>query len=177
MPKIMWSTMNIRIACCGLLAVPLAAQGSGAWVTPAFKTGPPSSGDKIVSEQYNYTQSEYSPPILVEALKRNQRAGDTPEHAFISRISAMMDQDYDDWLTTWDSASRLWTIDSGTKMGRDKEFYIKQWSGTFAKTRMQLVRRITTGSYVLITYRLVNFAGEPVSPLEIPAILHRVDDR
>ena len=77
------------------------------WVFPIHRTASPVNRTKTVTEHYDYLESEYSPaPILRDFVAREDASYETPEQAFVSRVSAMVAGDYDWWLAHWDEDSQ-----------------------------------------------------------------------
>lgn len=172
---------RVRTACAlTLVAGGVAfAQMPPSWVWPTHKTSEPQEKELTVVSHYTYREQRFDPPVAVrQAVARPRRRQGTPEEAMISRVSAMMAGDYDGWLETWDAESRRLTEENNRAEGRTQEYFLQWWDDTFRLTHFVLTRRIETGSYVVITYRLTTPSGEDAaSGLEFPTVFHQVEDR
>lgn len=157
----------------------VSAQTRESWVWPKYETTEPEQEKLTVVSHYTYREQEYDPPIVVQpAVPKAQRRQGTPEEAMLSRVSAMMAGDYEWWLETWDESSRVLTEEANRRSGRTREFFTSWWADTFRLAEIVLVRRIETGPYVVITYRLVTPSGEAAgNGIEFPTVFHRVEDR
>lgn len=168
-----------------LVAVALAATGAISaemppeWVWPMHETAEPEEGVLTLVTHYPYSERRYETPILVERpVPEVARRQGTPEEAMISRVSAMMAGEYEAWLDTWDEASRRLTIANNEAEGRTSDYFLQWWEDTFRFARIALVRRIETGPYVVVTYRLLTPSGEDAgNGVEFPAVFREVDGR
>jgi hypothetical protein len=156
-----------------------SAQSPEAWVWPKYKTTQPEQKKLTVVSHYTYREQEYDPAIPIrQAVPKAERRQGSPEEAMISRVSAMMAGDYEWWLETWDEASRLLTEEGNEQAGRTPEYFTRWWADTLRLAHIELVRRIETGPYVVVTYRLVTPSGEAAgNGIEFPTVFHRVGDR
>lgn len=158
---------------------PLFAQTSDDWVWPTHSTMEPQEKELTVVSHFTYREQEYEPPVVIEhAVPKSQRRLGSPEEAMISRVSAMMAGDYDGWLETWDAESRRLTDQNNRAQGRSPEFFLQWWDDTFRLAKVALARRIETGPYVVVTYRLVTPEGRDAGDgIEFPTVFHKVEDR
>lgn len=163
------------LAACALVL----AQAPPAWVSPTHSTTEPQEKELTMVSHFKYREQEYDPPVVIRrAVPKSERRQSTPEEAMISRVSAMMAQDYDWWLETWDAESRQLTIENNLAQGRSAEYFLQWWGDTFRFANVALTRRVETGPYVVITYRLVTPSGlDAGDGIEFPSIFHQVDDR
>jgi hypothetical protein len=122
---------------------------------PIFPTTAPTLSKVVVENEYQFNARQYSPPVEVQAVRRDGARYDTPESAAIAGISAMAAGDFDWFRSTWDEASRAQMEARDRQMKQDPAFWVKAWKGAFADRRIELTARIDTGEYVLIAYRLV----------------------
>lgn len=154
------------------------AQMSPSWVWPMYKTGNPVEKQMTVVDVYNYREIMYDPPIVVNLVSKKERHNGTPEEAMISRVSAMMTLDFEWWLETWDSTSRKEILENDRKAGRTKEYWIQWWKDSFGFARIMLIRRIESGPYVILTYRLTNEQGKDVGRnIEYPSVFHSINKK
>ena len=90
----------------------------------------------------------------------------------ITIVSAMRAGDVDWWLSLWDIKAR----DEQESLLRQKpgkaSSMITGWKGLFGKTRVELVRTLTYGDYVIISYQLVTPDTGQTS-WELPSVFRR----
>lgn len=108
-----------------------------------------------ITKHYWYREQMYDPPVNIEFLQESPAFHSGPEALLISQISAMKALNYDWWLNTWDSVSKLKIIDRVTKLDKSKEVWRNQWQNKFEDKKVLMVRWIETGTYVILTYKLV----------------------
>lgn len=122
---------------------------------PIFTTTPPVADRIVAEDEYHFTVRNYSPPVEVKLVRRQDASYDSPEMAAIAGISAMVAGDFDWFRSTWDKAS-LAVLEARDKaMNQDQDFWVRTWERAFRNRQVQLTSRIETGEYVLIAYRLV----------------------
>jgi hypothetical protein len=154
------------------------AQVFPSWAWPAYSATQPQEKAISMIDHYRYREVKYEPPIVVQAISRERQSYRTPEEAMISRMSAMMTSDFDWWMSTWDQDARKQTIDNQKAEGRTKEFWVQWWQEMFSTIRVVLVRRIETGKYVVLTYRLMTPEGQDAgNEMEFPTIFHDVEGK
>ena len=164
----------LAIACQGSFA-----QMPASWVLPTYPTTAPIEGKVTVADRYSYREQRYDPPVKVDhRVPKELQRDDTPEMAMIGRVSAMMNQDYEWWLSTWDQEAQRLTADNDRAMGRTAAYWLQWWDDMFRSGTVALVRRIETRQYVVLTYRLVAPSGEDVGGgMELPVVFRKVESR
>jgi len=151
------------------------AQQGPSWVFPAFPTLPPTEEALTAVNIYNYTESLFDPPLVVEQLPEGVESFETPVKAMITRVSTMMAGDFDAFMETWEPESRVETAERDADLGRTPLNYVQTWASIFDVARTTLIRRIETGRYVILTYKYVSEDGEALSEMEFPAVFAKVD--
>jgi len=151
-----------------------AADDVNTWAKPLYKTTKGQEKTIIQVDKFPYRESTYLSQKPIEPLAKDKYSFVTPEDALVSRLSAMANLDYDGWLKSWDEKSQqfLKSMDAHPDAGPQKR--INQWRGVFGQVKPVLVRRIETGSYVIVTYKLLNKAGQDAGILEYPAAFKQV---
>jgi len=144
------------------------------WIKPLYKTAKGQQKTITQVDKFPYREQVYQPPVTIKGLAKSQYRYVTPEDAMVSRFSAMMNGDYEGWLASWDAKSQrlLKQLDAEPNRGPDKR--IAQWKGLFEKAKPVLIRRIQTGQYVIITYKLLTADGKDAGMFEFPTVLHEV---
>jgi hypothetical protein len=172
-------TRSLSVALVTLALGGLQAQPSDKpWVSPQHPAGPSVIESFVETNRYSYTVALYAPPLLVaQPVPKAEARDDTPERAFISRISAMMAGDYEWWLSTWDENGRRVTQERDRKSGNTPDGWRRQWAAIFSGSRMELRKRIVTGEYVVLTYVLRSSEGQQANELELPAVLRQREGR
>lgn len=173
-----WRLALVLLVSAGVAA---AQQGQSAgdaqaWVSPRYQTTPPQQRELTLVQHYHYTERRYEPPVTIHEPLEEARFG-SPEEAMITRISAMMRGDYEAWLAAWDPASREFVAGRNAAEGQSPEDWTTLWADRLRLMRFQLVRRIETGPYVMVTYTMVTPEGEPATVLELPTVFRRFDGR
>lgn len=148
-------------------AVP-AADDIATWAKPLYRTTKGQEKTIVEVQRFPYREETYVSTKPIEYLSKDQYRYVTPEDAVVSRLSAMANLDYEGWLRSWDSVSqaRLKEMDARNEPGVKKR--LNQWQGVFSQVRPVLVRRIETGKYVIVTYKLLNKAGQDAGMFEFP---------
>jgi hypothetical protein len=138
------------------------------WAKPLYRTAKGQEKTIVDVERFPYREETYLNTKPAEYMTKDQYRYVTPEDALLSRLSAMANLDYEGWLKSWDKASqeRLKEMDARDESGMKKR--LNQWQGVMAQVHPLLVRRITTGKYVIVTYKLLNKAGQDAGMFEFP---------
>src|SRR5581483_3346177 len=114
----------------------------------------------------------YEPAVNIgEAIVPAEQQFDTPEDGFIARASDMMTLDYDRWLDTWDTPSKLQTIAYSEHKNASRDVRVAQWRSVFKSVRLQMVRRVESGPFVIISYAMA-VQGKRAGPYEFPTVFH-----
>ena len=147
------------------------------WANPAYVAQ--SSQEHKVSITYRYTYEEriFTPPLVVESLAANARTFMSPESTMIARASAMKELDYAGWLATWDQPSQLQMEQRAKQAGLKLSDVVDQWRGILKAGQIMMVRRIQTGQFVILTYRIVDSSRRDIGQLELPSVFHLVGDQ
>jgi hypothetical protein len=151
-----------------------AADDINTWAKPLYRTAKGQEKTIIQVDKFPYRESVYLSQKPVEPLPKDKYSFVTPEEALISRLSAMTNLDYDGWLKTWDEKSQKFLKDLDARPDFGPQKRINQWRGVFGQVKPVLVRRIETGSYVIVTYKLLNKAGQDAGLLEYPTPFKQV---
>lgn len=109
---------------------------------------------------YQYRERMYDPPVEVMFLSAEPENYSGPEAVFLSQMSAMKALDYNWWLNTWDSVSRKKIIETDQKLNRSIDTILKEWKKRFTSNRVEYVRWIESGKYVILTYKITPFKGK-----------------
>ena len=150
------------------------AKDRTSWILPIFKTTVPVNKQITTVVHYPYREMSYAPAVTVnDAVVPAEQHVDSPEDVFIARASDMMRLDYVSWLDTWDPASKLETIAYSQHKNASPEFKLKQWGGVFRSVRLQMVRRIETGPFVIVSYAMA-VQGKRAGPYEFPTVFQPV---
>ncbi len=144
-----------------LLVLALSAAAAGAQtprgdVPPSpFATGAPRI-EKIVEEHlYFFRQIPYQPPVTIEAAEPAGASHDSPETAMLAQMSAILRGDFEKFRSTWEPEARAMMEKHDRDRGWDREFWLAKWRQVYGGKRLELTRRIETGPYVLVAYRIL----------------------
>lgn len=157
---------------------PAAAQGLGPqWVFPSFPATPPEERTLTAVHIYNYEESLFAPPVTVtDPIPQAAADYSTPERAMITRVSAMMTGDFDWYQETWDPLSLAVLQEHDAYFNNDSAEYLERWANIYASHRNQLIRRIDSGSYVILTYKMIDEEGVGLmDDMEFPAVFEQQD--
>jgi len=147
------------------------------WLTPAYPAQSSEQHTVTLKYKYTYEERQFIPSHSIEPSPRNTWAFTSPESAMIARASAMKQLDFEGWLATWDQPSQLEMQEKAKKRNHELSEIVDQWKGILEVGRMSMVRRIKTGEYVIITYRVVDETGLDIGQVELPSVYHLVDGR
>jgi hypothetical protein len=141
------------LSACGLCSGPALGQSPRA----GYPTGAQVKKQIVVELTYNYTQTDYSPPVEFRPLGDKASASlNTPEAAVISYVSAMIAGDWQWFISGWTSDSAKGIEDELRNQGVTHESMVQRWQA-FKNGPHQLISRVDTGNYAMITY----LAGSP----------------
>jgi len=149
------------------------------WVWPRFATAPAEERVLTLVDRWDYVEQRYEPPYTIDAaVPQGEARTDSPEAVMISRISAMMRSDYEEWLSHWDPASREFLAAKNAQQGETPQSWVARWDDRLRFMRFRMLRRIETGPYVIITYTLVTPQGEDATgaELELPVVFRRSEE-
>ena len=155
-------------------AVPGVKDSYDTWVKPMYSTGKGQEKTVTQVERFPYHEMKYDPQVKVEPGAKEQSSFISAEDAFTSRMASMMNMDYEGWLATWDKKSQKHLNEMAARPEFSKENRMKQWKNVLAAARPVMVRKINTGDYSIITYKLVTAQGKELQPFEMPAAFHQV---
>src|SRR3954468_16373790 len=138
------------------------------WTKPLFKATRGQEKTIVEVQRFPYRQEMYQDAKPIEYLAKDQYRYVTPEDALVSRLSAMANLDYEGWMKSWDKVSqaRLRNMDARNEPGMQKR--LNQWQGVFSQVHPVLVRRVETGKFLIVTYKLLNKAGQDAGMFEFP---------
>ncbi|HEY6251806.1 MAG TPA: hypothetical protein VI685_17750 [Candidatus Angelobacter sp.] len=155
----------------------LSAVPDQEWLTPAYPAQPSDQHTVTLKYSYIYQERQFMPSYSLEALPKNRWEFTSPESAMIARGAAMRQLDYEGWLTTWDELSKSLMEQRAKEHHQELSAVIDQWKGILEAGKMTMVRRIQTGPYVILTYRIVDDAGKDIGQIELPSVFHLVEGR
>ncbi len=145
-----------------------------------FQVGPSKIDEVIEERTYYYRHMDYDPAVVVRPVARGDAAYDTPEGAAIAQISSMLAADVAWWRDTWTRDSREQMIARDREQGRAPTYWSDLWRERLAGKQAVLERRIETGPYVLIVYRIQPATGpsdDPAQSFHLTAVLVEEDGR
>lgn len=117
-----------------------------------FTTTPTAKKQIVVELVYNYELADYTPPVPVRALSSSAEAVYTsPEGAVIANLSAMLAKDWQWFIDGWTAASAKGIEADLLKQNLTHQQMVNKWD-MFKKGEKELVSRIKTGDFVIITY-------------------------
>jgi hypothetical protein len=147
------------------------------WVTPSYPARASEEHTVTLKYSYTYEERQLTPSYSIEPLPATVWNFASPESAMIARASAMKQLDYENWLATWDQSSQAEMQQRARQNNRELSDIVDQWRGILEVGRMVMVRRIQTGQYVILTYRVVDDSGRDIGQIELPSVFHLVKDR
>lgn len=169
--------ISISIMAVLLLTISLlSAAPNQEWLTPAYPAQPSEQYTVTLKYSYTYEERQFASWYSLEALPKNQWAFTSPESAMIARGAAMRQMDYEGWLATWDASSKTLMEQRAKEHHQELSAVVDQWKDILEIGKMTMVRRIQTGQYVILTYRIVDEAGRDIGQIELPSVFHRVDE-
>ncbi len=146
-------------------------------LTPAYPAQASEQHTVTLKYSYTYEERQFTPSYPIGPLPRNQWAFTSPESAMITRGAAMKQLDYEGWLGTWDDLSKSTMEQRAKEHNQELKAVVDQWRGILEVGRMTMVRRIQSGQYVILTYRIVDETGRDIGQMELPSVFHQVDGR
>lgn len=128
------------------------------WVCEAsdYSTKPAVRGEFVVEYKYNYVESKYDPPVAVDKTMLRKRDNASPESVMTNHFLSMMSGDYDSWIEGWDRSSREMILKDDEEKGITPSKWISGWKKLFEGRGLELLSRVESGEYILITYRVFN---------------------
>lgn len=161
----------------GLCTMPLLLCNVAAYgQDPSYPAGPSEEHKVTISYRYTYQETRLDVPFSLEEGNVSRQVS-KPEEAMIARVVAMKRLDYPAWLETWDPQAKQQMEERAKQPDTTPTALTAQWRGVLNTARMMMVRRIQTGEYVILTYRLIDRSGRDVGRLEFPSVFHLVGDR
>ncbi len=117
-----------------------------------FTTTPPVKRQIVVERTYNYELMDYAPHAPIRPLNSSREAVFTsPEGAVISNVSAMLAKDWQWFIDGWTPESAKAIEDDLQRQGITHQSMVNKW-GPLKEGPKELISRINTGDYVIITY-------------------------
>jgi len=144
------------------------------WVKPLYPTAKGTEKTITQVEHFPYHEMKFEPPAKVDPVSKDQYSFVSPEDAFTARMSSMMNLDYDGWLGSWDKKAQQYLNAMAEHPEFSKESRMKQWKNILSAARPTMVRKITSGEYTIISYKLITAQGKELQPFELPATFHQV---
>lgn len=125
------------------------------WTQPAHPATAPQPRRMTSVDVYTYRERQYQPIFVFDPHTVPATASATPEDAVVQRFRAMAKEDYNAWLATWNPVTRAEFEQQQKTQGQSPESWTAQWRNVLARARISLVRRIDTGEFVIITYKIL----------------------
>jgi hypothetical protein len=123
--------------------------------------------------KFTYIEREFVPPYRIPVTSSTGNSFASAEQTAQLRANAMMNGDYELWLSTWDDDARAQFVEQMRKPGA-LEQQKQLWKSVFSVSRMVLFKRIETEDYIILTYRMLDQQGLNVARLELPSVFHKV---
>lgn len=126
--------------------------------------------------EFTYVERDFLPPFRIQAQQQLNGVPSSPENTMRVRALAMMRQDYEGWLSTWDADARAGfpsEIQDPASVAERK----RQWRAIFSVSRMVLFRKIETRQLVILTYKMLDENGNNVGQFELPSVFQETDGK
>jgi hypothetical protein len=146
------------------------------WPKPSFPATDREKKQFTVEFVYRYVQSDYTPAVVVPQIKHAEAQTDTPEHTFVSYISALKTLDYDWWLSLWDTKSQKIFRDEAANEKHDAAYWKSLWQTYFPGKQVTLESRIETVNDVMLEFRVGPQVPGKSGGLQ-PIVMHREEGR
>lgn len=170
-----YTTFNILFAACLFVVAQYASADE--WVWPTFKATEAEKGVVDIKSTYKYREQVASDNTYLPVLKKAYALDKNPENSLISRLSAVRRADYDLWLKMWTPDSRKLALGFYKSKGLDKDYWTQIWERQFARSKIQLIRKVEYAQYVIFTYKVFSETGKDIgNGLEFPIVFKRDDD-
>lgn len=130
---------------------------------PLYPTTPGVNKAFTFERVFNYRTMSYKPAIVIQKIPRNSASNATPEQAFAAQISAMLDGDYDWWLSNWDAAAQKFHKERDAQMNRSPADWRGIWARAMRDQDVVMTERVVTGPlgpYVMLVYEMRDKAGK-----------------
>ncbi len=128
--------------------------------TPRYPMSEPVPKLITMVEHYFYDESKYSPPLILSRIPEGLSDTSSPERAMLSRTAALINGDYDLYLSYWDEESRLITEKEFKHQKITRESMVGNWVGTLRQVDMVMLRRIDVSGYVVLLYDFQQKTGK-----------------
>lgn len=125
-----------------------------------FPTGKAEPGKFTVEYVYNFISTTYTPEAQFKSISKEEASYSSPEEAFIAQFSAMINEDYAWWLSSWNSLSQDEILDRDKKQNRTAESWTKIWKKAMSGQTIKLIKKIETGPFVFINYKMLDHTGK-----------------
>ncbi|RXH58432.1 hypothetical protein [Granulicella sibirica] len=132
----------------------------GLFTKPSYPTTERKQNQFTVEFVYRFFEQAYSPAVPIHVQPKSASLSDTPEHVLVAQISAATAMDYETWLATWDTKSQQLFHDDAVTYKHDPAFWKRLWQRAYQGREITLVKRLETGQYVILEYRI----GPPPAP-------------
>ena len=160
-----------------LLFWQLAAQVKSTTVIRAAYPATPARQQTLTQTlEFTYLEGDFKPPYRIPAEPQQNGSFRTPEETMSVRASAMISQDYDLWLSTWDDSARAQFLHESTGPAAVAERK-RQWRAMFSVSQMVLFKRIETREFVILTYKMLDEQGRNVGQFELPSVFQKIGNR
>ncbi len=179
--RVVRATTFAVVAAMGALlgAAPAGADPARA-PQPLFPTGT-AKVEKVIEEvSYFYRIMNYQPFVAVAPVSKDAARYDSPEAATIAAVSAMSAGDFAWWRSTWTASAQRTMDERDRQLQRTVADWQAVWKRALDGKRVEITRRIETGPYVLVVYRLVPAASttaEAQASPELATVLVREGEK
>lgn len=125
-----------------------------------FPTGKVETGKFTVEYVYNFVSKTYTPEVQFKTISKEKASYQSPEEAFIAQFSAMINEDYTWWLSSWNALSQEEISARDKKQNRTADSWAKIWKDAMNGQTIKLVKKIETGPFVFINYKMLDHTGK-----------------
>ena len=139
----------------------------------AYTTTPAEQG-KITEERiYTYNVKRYTVPVKVQNIQNpGQVNHQSAEDVALHHVSAMLELDYNHWISLWHAEERKALLRQHAIKGQNEFFWKDLWAKTFAEYEaFELTKRVESDPFVIIEMRAS--AGEKELLIDIPLVKYQ----
>jgi len=127
---------------------------------PLFPVTPPEQFEIVEEHVYRAKTMQYEPRVLVKPYQSRQEVSNAdPESAVISFYSAMVNQDYDWFMASWDRVSRENILQQDRERKKTPADWKNGWEEFFTIRNIYLISRVESGPYVFIGVQVLKKDG------------------
>ena len=144
---------------------------------PIFPTTTPEK-IKVLEEKspYQFSRMKYNPPVRIIPLKSRDKASyNNPESTVIAYYSAMFNQDFEWFLSTWDKSAQEQILESEQRNNRSLQDRKEMWKEYYKGKAIYLTSRTESGPFIFIATKRVDSDKTPTKlDLDLPNVVHKV---